>query len=84
MAVDARGTVIFCTPERTIDNQDLLGILRPKETIFVDGSPISLGAVLTQEEESSKEVTRLHYASCPLTPAQLRYPQIELEALSIY
>lgn len=26
----------------------------------------------------------LHYASCPLTPTQPRYPQIDREALSIY
>ena len=52
--------------------------------IFVDGNPIGLVAVLTQEEESSKEVTSLHYASCPLTPTQARYPQIDREALSIY
>ena len=47
-----------------------LGYFDPKKptSIFVDGNPIGLGAVLTQEEESSKEVTPLHYASCPLTP----------------
>jgi len=53
-------------------------------SIFVDGSPIGLGAVVTQEEESSKEVTPLHYASCPLTPTRARYPQIDREALLIY
>ena len=41
---------------------------------FVDGNPIGLGAFLTQEAESSKEVTPRHYASCPLTPTQARYP----------
>ena len=53
-------------------------------SIFVDGSPVGLGAVLTQEDESTKEVTPLHYASCPLTPTQARYPQIDRKALSIY
>ena len=51
--------------------------------IFVDGSPVGLGAILTQEE-STKEVTPLHYASCPLTPTQARYSQIDREARSIY
>ena len=57
---------------------------KKRTSIFVDGSPIGLGAVLTQEEESSKEVTPLHYASCPLTPTQARYPQTARGALSIY
>ena len=63
-----------------------LGYFDPKKStsIFVDGSPIGLGAVLAQEEESTKEVTPLHYASCPLTPTHARYPQIDREALSIY
>ena len=78
--MDARGTVILSMPERSIVDFDS----KKLTSIFVDGSPISLDAVLIQEEESSKEVTPLHYASCPLTPTQLRYPQIEREALSIY
>ena len=53
-------------------------------SVFVDGSPVDLGAVLTQEDPSTKEVTPLYYASCPLTPTQARYPQIDREALSIY
>ena len=59
-----------------------LGYIDPKKPtfIFVDGSPIGQGAVLTQEEESSKEVTPLYYASCPLTPTQARYPQIDRES----
>ena len=69
-----------------LSTKTTLGYFDPKKptSIFVDGSPIGLGAVLTQEEESSKEVTPLHYASCPLTPTQARYPQIDREALSIY
>ena len=53
-----------------LSTKTTLGYFDPKKptSIFVDGSPIGLGAVLTQEEESSKEVTPLHYASCPLTP----------------
>ena len=53
-------------------------------SIFVDGSPVGLGAVLTQEDTSTKEVTPLYYASFPLTSTQSRYPQIDREALSIY
>ena len=39
---------------------------------------------MTQKDESTKDVTPLHYASCPLTPTQARYPHIDREALSIY
>ncbi|XP_044170588.1 uncharacterized protein K02A2.6-like [Acropora millepora] len=72
--------------KEALSTKTTLGYFDPKKptSIFVDGSPIGLGAVLTQEEESSKEVTPLHYASCPLTPTQARYPQIDREALSIY
>ena len=61
-----------------LSTKTTLGYFDPKKptSIFVDGSPIGLGAVLTQEEESSKEVTPLHYASCPLTPTQTRYPKL--------
>ena len=44
---------------------------------------MGLSAVLTQEDESTKEVTLLHYSSGPLTPTHARYPQTD-EALSIY
>ena len=72
--------------KEALSTKTTLGYFDPKKptSIFVDGSPIGLGAVLTQEEESSKEVTPLHYASCPLTPTQARYLQIDREALSIY
>ena len=69
-----------------LSTKTTLGYFDPKKptSIFVDGSPVGLGAVLTQEDESTKEVTPLHYASCPLTPTQARYLQIDREALSIY
>lgn len=69
-----------------LSTKTTLGYFDPKKptTIFVDGSPIGLGAVLTQEDMLTKEVTPIHYASCPLTPTQARYPQIDREALSIY
>jgi len=62
-----------------------LGYFNPKKptSIFVDGSPLGLGAVLTQKDDPTKEVTPPHYASCPLTPTQARYLQIDREALSI-
>ena len=69
-----------------LSTKTILGYVDPKKptSVFVDGSPVGLGAVLTQEDESTKEVTPLHYASCSLTPTQMRYPQIDREALSIY
>ena len=63
-----------------------LGYFDPKKptAIFVHGSLVGLDAVLTQEDESTREATPLHCASCLLTPTQARYPQIDREALSIY
>jgi len=68
-----------------LSTKTTLGHLDPNKptSVFVDCSPIGLGAVLTQEKELTKKVTPLHYASCPLTPTQARYPQIDREALSI-
>ena len=69
-----------------LSTKTTLGYFDPKKptSIFVDGSPIGLGAVLTQKDVSTNEVTPLHYASSPLTPTQTRYPQIDREALSVY
>ena len=69
-----------------LSTKTTLGYFDPKKptSIFVDGSPIGLGAVLTQKDVSTNEVTPLHYASSPLTPTQARYPQIDREALSVY
>ena len=62
-----------------------LAYFDPKKptTIFVDASPIGLGAVLTQENADTKEVTPLYFASRPLTPTESRYLQIDREALAI-
>ena len=72
--------------QAALSTKTTLGYFDPNKPtyIFVDGSPVGLGAVLTQMNESTKEVIPLYYASCPLTPTQARYPQIDREALSIY
>ena len=59
-----------------LSTKTTLGYFDPKKptSIFVDGSPIGLGAVLTQKDVSTNEVTPLHYASSPLTPTQAGYP----------
>jgi hypothetical protein len=51
-------------------------------TLFVDGSPVGLGGILTQSD--GNEVNPLYYASRPLIDTETRYPQIDREALSIY
>ena len=67
-ALSAKTTLAYFDPEKST-------------SIFVDGSPVGLGAVLTQKDSlSTREVTPLYYASCPLTPTQTRYPQIDREA----
>ena len=72
--------------QAALSTKTTLGYFSPEKptSIFVDGSPVGLGAVLTQKNEATNEVTLLHYASCPLTPTQTRYPQIDREALSVY
>ncbi|KAL9965833.1 hypothetical protein ACROYT_G029685 [Oculina patagonica] len=64
----------FESLQAALSTKTTLGYFNPKKptSIFVDGSPVGLGAVLTQKDESTKEVTPLHYASCPLTPTQAR------------
>jgi hypothetical protein len=55
-----------------------------KETvIYTDGTPIGLGAVLTQKGVDGNPVP-LHYASYPFTATESRYPQIDREVLAIY
>ena len=63
-----------------------LGYFDPKKptSIFVDGSPIGLGAVQSNKDVSTNELTPLHYASCPLTPTEARYLQLDREALSVH
>ena len=63
-----------------------LGYFDPQAptTLYVDGSPIGLGAVLTQTKVKERTVIPLYYASYPLTPTETRYPQIDREALSIF
>ena len=75
--MDRRKQSSFECLKKALSVKMTLGYFNPKKptSIFVDGSPVGLGAVLTQENESNKEVTPLHYARCPLTPTQARYPQ---------
>ena len=69
-----------------LSTKTTLGYFDPKKptSIFVDGSPIGLGAVQTNKDVSTNELTPLHYASCPLTPTEARYLQLDREPLSVY
>jgi len=69
-----------------LSTKTTLGYFNPEKPtlVYVDGSPIGLGAVLTQQDRRSKAITPLYFASYPLTATQARYPQIDREALSIY
>ncbi len=49
-----------------------------KTILYVDASPVGLGAVLTQEDKP------LYYASRALTVTEQNYSQIEREALAVY
>ena len=48
-----------------------------------DASPVSLGAILAQREDDSTEPRIIAHASRALTPVEMRYSQIEREALAI-
>ncbi|PAV73798.1 hypothetical protein WR25_20102 [Diploscapter pachys] len=52
-------------------------------TIEVDASGISIGAMLCQLNREANEIHPIAYASRKLSPAETRYPAIELEALAI-
>ena len=51
--------------------------------IIVDGSPFSLGAILTQKQ-SDENFKPVAYASRTLSLIERRYSQTEREALSVY
>lgn len=51
--------------------------------ILVDGSPVGLGAILTQKSPNGRETKIISYASRALTPVEQRYSQIEREALAV-
>ena len=77
-------TAFVRVPESCPGREDYPGVLRSTETYIYDGRPVGLGAVLTQEDKSTREVIPLYYARFPLTSTQSRYPQIDREALSIF
>ena len=51
--------------------------------VSVDASPVGLGAILAQREDDSTEPRIVAYAGRALTPVEMRYSQIEREALAI-
>jgi hypothetical protein len=51
--------------------------------IIVDGSPFSLGAILTQKQ-SDENFKPVAYASRTLSLIERRYSQTKREALSVY
>jgi transposase InsO family protein len=67
-------------------SEDGLSYYNPKDLteIFVDTSPIGLGAILTQKSKDDPNSRRIiSYASRTLSPTEQRYSQIEREALAI-
>lgn len=54
---------------------------RKKTAIYVDASPVGLGAILTQSAESDERV--IAYGSRALTAVEQRYSQTEREALAV-
>ena len=64
---------------------DALTYFDPKQTteLVVDASPVGLGAVLTQKENTGSQPKIIAYASRSLTSVERRYSQTEKEALAI-
>ena len=55
-----------------------------KETVvYVDGSPVGVGAVLTQKDKQGN-IKPIYYASRSLSPVESRYSQLEREALAVH
>lgn len=69
----------------SLENSKTLGFFDVnKETVlYVDGSPVGVGAVLTQKDEKG-DTTPIYYASKSLSPTQSRYSQLEREALAVF
>ncbi len=76
----------FTKLKTALSESTTLGYFDPEKqtVIYTDGSPVGLGAVLTQTSRDNAAPVPLYYASYPLTATEARYPQIDREALSIY
>ena len=64
-------------------NSPALAYFNPNKqtTIYVDASPVGLGAILTQKHPDGQKV--ITYASKALSPVEQRYSQTEREALAV-
>ncbi|CAB4008236.1 Hypothetical predicted protein, partial [Paramuricea clavata] len=72
--------------QRALSSQTTLTYFQPSldTELLVDASPIGIGAILTQKENSANSTTRvIYYASRTLSDVEKRYSQIEREALAI-
>lgn len=70
--------------KRIVEDIQQQGFYHPSlETrLYVDASPVGVGAVLTQIQKKGKEQT-VAYASKSLTEVERRYPQNQREALAV-
>ena len=77
---------VFENLKSAISEKNTLSYFDPEKptVVYVDRSPIRLGAVIAQTNTNDNTTTPLYYASYPLSATEARYPQIDREALSIY
>ena len=71
--------------KKLLTTNTVMGYFDPlKQTeLYVDASPVGLGAILSQTTPGDNDRTILAYASRSLTDVETRYSQIEREALGI-
>ena len=73
-------SVRICVDMR-IANKAIKRKCHPMTTIYVDASPVGLGAILMQKHPDGQKV--ITYASKALSPVEQRYSQTEREALAV-
>ena len=75
----------FETLKEQLENTCLLNYFDPQlnTEVICDASPVGVGAVLAQYDQTTQEKKVVAYASRSLTPTEQRYGQIEREALAI-
>lgn len=75
----------FNAVKNALTCEKTLGYFDPKKetVLYVDASPVGVGAVLTQKNDHN-EISTLYYASRSLTQTEQRYSQVEREALAVY
>ena len=75
----------FAKVKEVLTNTPLLALYDPSADtkVSADASSFGLGVVILQRSESNSEWRAVSFASCTMTETEMRYAQIEKEALAL-